>query len=407
MHVNKVKGSAGHLDRHITREHAPDNVEIELSHLNERVPFEGGGGEKSLNKRIKYNLDQAEKRYNAEHEKPMRRRKDEVKAMSFILSGSHFQMKEVIGSNPAKLQAWVQANKEWVERSFGKQNVVEFTLHMDERTPHLHAIVTPITTDNRIAAKDFIGSASKLKALQDSYAEAMKDFQLERGKSRENVRHQTTKDFYRKLNHQEILEDVKLPEFRPIHRLNPAAYQQAVQEAIRPYVRAKMHLSTYEAHIREQTSDRILMKYDIDIENTTNLRNKVYALSHENQQLVKAYQQLDKRSEFVEHLITRAQEYKQGTISNIDLMQFFALAVGREDDRKKLAKLKLESQRKEAALQQRQEAIDKKKAQVEEILRKKGMSKEEIERMMNQASQQNPDKSLRQNRGEKGKGLGM
>lgn len=40
----------------------------------------------------------------------------------------------------------------WVEATFGKENVIGLHLHLDESTPHVHAVVTPIK-DNKLQAK--------------------------------------------------------------------------------------------------------------------------------------------------------------------------------------------------------------------------------------------------------------
>ena len=37
-----------------------------------------------------------------------------------------------------------------------KENIVRFTLHMDERTPHIHWVFVPITEDGRLSAKEIL-----------------------------------------------------------------------------------------------------------------------------------------------------------------------------------------------------------------------------------------------------------
>jgi len=64
-----------------------------------------------------------------------------------VLTGSHNRMNEIEKSG--KLNAWIDANLDWLKRTFGEENLVSCVLHMDEKTPHLHASVVPIVTEER------------------------------------------------------------------------------------------------------------------------------------------------------------------------------------------------------------------------------------------------------------------
>ena len=90
------------------------------------------------------------------------------------------EMKE-IEKNPARLDEWVQANGSYIEEEYGKDNLVRFVLHLDERTPHIHAVTVNITEDGRMSAKDIIGDRTKMAERQDRYAAAMEVFGIEAG----------------------------------------------------------------------------------------------------------------------------------------------------------------------------------------------------------------------------------
>ena len=77
-------------------------------------------------------------------------RNDAVLAMQFILTGSHEQMLQL--EKDKLLEGWKKANIKWLQETFGKENVINVTLHMDELTPQLHATVTPIV-DGKLTAK--------------------------------------------------------------------------------------------------------------------------------------------------------------------------------------------------------------------------------------------------------------
>lgn len=45
---------------------------------------------------------------------------------------------------------------EFIERDFGRDNIIGAYVHMDEKSPHIHIELLPITEDNRLCAKDII-----------------------------------------------------------------------------------------------------------------------------------------------------------------------------------------------------------------------------------------------------------
>ena len=58
--------------------------------------------------------------------------------------------------------------------------VVAEWVHLDERSPHLHAVVVPLH-EGRLNARHFFGGAKKLEALQDEFASLMQPLGLVRG----------------------------------------------------------------------------------------------------------------------------------------------------------------------------------------------------------------------------------
>ena len=76
---------------------------------------------------------------------------NQVKALRFILSGSHEDMLQL--ESEGRLEEWCHSTMQWLYTTFGKANVVAATLHADEETPHIHATVVPIVTGERRKAK--------------------------------------------------------------------------------------------------------------------------------------------------------------------------------------------------------------------------------------------------------------
>lgn len=52
------------------------------------------------------------------------------------------------------------------------------TVHLDEKTPHMHFGIVPITQDGRLSAKEVIGNKKALTEFQDRFNEI--DFKRKR-----------------------------------------------------------------------------------------------------------------------------------------------------------------------------------------------------------------------------------
>ncbi len=123
-------------------------------------------------------------------------RSDSVLALDVFMGAS----KDWYDQQDAATKAtWQASSLAWVRATYGAENVVEAWLHADETTPHIAALVTPITPEGRLNAHYFTGSASQLRAQQDSYARAVEPLGLERGVKGSVADHQTVKEFYAKI----------------------------------------------------------------------------------------------------------------------------------------------------------------------------------------------------------------
>ena len=84
--------------------------------------------------------------------------------------------------------------KDFLEQEYGKDNLLYATVHMDEKTPHMHYGVVPLTTDGRLSAKEVVGNKKALTEFQDRFNEHVKQqgYDLERGQSRQitNAKHE-------------------------------------------------------------------------------------------------------------------------------------------------------------------------------------------------------------------------
>jgi len=131
---------------------------------------------------------------------------------------------------PKDLQAWVRDNQRWLEQEFGgPRNIAKLYLHMDEATPHLHAVVIPIDPKGKLNCRHYTGGTKdKLSALQDRYAEAMKPHGLERGNKGSKAKHTSIREFYRLLQEPTI---ENLPNPKPFE--SPKAYRDRMEGVLK------------------------------------------------------------------------------------------------------------------------------------------------------------------------------
>ena len=208
-HLQRGSGNDSGMSCHIERKDAkgkvyvPANADANRTQLNrELIAFPAGV--KNRTDAIQFRIDHA-----GLHRKVG---KNQTKAIRIILTGTHEQMMEI--ANGGRLDSWIDANLKWLRDTFGDENLVSCVLHMDEKTPHLHATVVPIVTGERVRRKregekkyetksgprlsaDDVMRRTRLHEYQNSYAAAMKPFGLQRGIVGSTAKHQANSDYYR------------------------------------------------------------------------------------------------------------------------------------------------------------------------------------------------------------------
>lgn len=171
-HIQKGSGSGSglghHIDRTAGKEHLFPHADTTKTHRNISI-----GENKSLTQAIN-------DRIKAGYKGSTAIRKDAVKYLAHILTGSHDEMKRVF-SNKETAEKWIRENYNFMAENFGAENIVRFTVHLDEKTPHIHCITVPLTADGRLSAKEIVGNNKRLQQLQDQYAGRMQQFGLMRG----------------------------------------------------------------------------------------------------------------------------------------------------------------------------------------------------------------------------------
>lgn len=104
------------------------------------------------------------------------KRKDAVLAVAFTLQlGNQLDWREEPTPEcpegkprkpaPANLNKLCKAAKLWAEKEFGEENIVSIELHLDESTPHVHVLATPIH-QGKLQAKHWLNGPSMVGAMR-------------------------------------------------------------------------------------------------------------------------------------------------------------------------------------------------------------------------------------------------
>ena len=214
LHLEKAKGTDSRMSAHIERTVHPKNADRTRTHLNrELVQFPEGV--RNRTQAIAHRIETAGIRRKVSA--------NQVKAIRILLTGSNRDMKQMEAEG--RIEDWCNDSLKWIRETYGEQNLVSTVLHMDEKTPHIHATVIPIVTgerrkagqeeqngkkkyrkknpqDVRLCADDVM-ARHRLKHYQDTYAQAMNKYGLQRGVDGSLAKHISTMQYYKQLVEQQ------------------------------------------------------------------------------------------------------------------------------------------------------------------------------------------------------------
>ena len=125
--------------------------------------------------------------------------------VDFIISGSHERLcqlafgKQEVDLSPGadnsrvrrrpEIERWAKDMYDALAGKYGEENILSFIVHLDERTPHIHADLIPVTEDNLISFNQVFAGGNKYEfrrrslALHDMFGKVNEKWGLERGDS--------------------------------------------------------------------------------------------------------------------------------------------------------------------------------------------------------------------------------
>jgi len=212
LHMEKTGGTDAAMSAHIERTIKPKNADESRTHLNrELITFPDGV--ESRTQAIQHRLATAGLTRKIGN--------NQVRAIRVLLTGTHEDMERI--TSEGRLDEWCEDNLKYLADTFGRENIVSAVLHMDEQTPHIHATLVPIVREERKRKKkeqqvkkryrkkptdtarlcaDDVMTRAKLKSYQDTYAQAMSRYGLQRGIDGSEAKHISTRQYYRDLMQQ-------------------------------------------------------------------------------------------------------------------------------------------------------------------------------------------------------------
>jgi len=177
-----------------------DRREKDHSHTNKEIDFERSKdnfdlheNEGSFYKNVKERIEQLDLKRAV--------RKDAVvMAQALVTSDKTFFDK----LTPEQTKEFFKESYEFLKERYGKENVISATVHMDERTPHMHFNFVPVTQDGRLSAKTILNRTDLIKQHDDFYKEIGRKWGLSRGEKEGYKKHLEVAEYKKQTAYKEV-----------------------------------------------------------------------------------------------------------------------------------------------------------------------------------------------------------
>lgn len=194
FHKNDLKG----LERHNSREFSKSkNEDIKEDKTIDNYDLRRIGEEINYSKDVSKRLEEGYFYVPKNMSKPKEIKDDQVHIVGIVVSANYefFQ-----GMPLEKEKEFFEKTLEKIEEKFGKENIISAKVHKDEKTPHLHIDLIPLTQEGKLSAKELFNKES-LRSLQDIAIDLKKEgFDIERGKSTEEKKKHIDTHVWKEIN---------------------------------------------------------------------------------------------------------------------------------------------------------------------------------------------------------------
>lgn len=129
-------------------------------------------------------------------------RKDAVVMAQVLVTSDHEFFEWML---PHEIQQFFIDSYDFLAKRYGTENIISATVHLDERTPHMHFNFVPVTTDGRLSAKDILTRKSLIEQQTAFFEQVGKKYGLYRGIQGSKEKHLETVEY----KHQKVLEHTR------------------------------------------------------------------------------------------------------------------------------------------------------------------------------------------------------
>lgn len=184
-----------------------DRRDKEHSHTNKDIDFEKSKDNYDLHQRegtfrqnIKSRIEQLDLKKAV--------RKDAV-VMAQVLVTSDKEFFDRL--TPGQTKEFFKESYEFLKNRYGAENIISSTVHIDEKTPHMHFNFVPVTDDGRLSAKSILNRKDLILQHDDFYQEIGKSWGLDRGEREGTKKHLEVAEYKKvtTLKEVEVLEQQK------------------------------------------------------------------------------------------------------------------------------------------------------------------------------------------------------
>lgn len=182
-----------------------------------------------------------------------------------------------------EIENWAKDVYDWCSNRYGQKNIVGFQVHIDESSPHIHALIVPVGIRPKSGRESVMWSAKFgkdryeygriLKEMHTSlYDEVGSKYGLERGDSIDgrNVQHLNKRDYIRKLTKEAKQAEKAVKGLQSMMRNLESrifSYRLQLEEADKELASGKITLDRYEA--QKADIQELFAEYQTKLEDKT------------------------------------------------------------------------------------------------------------------------------------------
>ena len=187
-----------------------------------------------------------------------------------------------------EIEHWSKGVYDWCARRYGQENIVGFQVHLDESSPHIHALIVPVGVRPKSGRECVMWSAKFgkdrfeygriLKEMHTSlYEDVGSKYGLERGDSIDgrNVQHLNKREYIRKLTKEAKQAEKAVKGLQSMMRHLESkifSYSRQLEEAEKELASGRITLDRYEA--QKADIQKLIAEYQAKLEDKADKLNE-------------------------------------------------------------------------------------------------------------------------------------